>query len=126
MSFCDLAGVERSHRTNEFGEQFSVILDNNLQCFENIVQILSNPNIYKNPNYHNVVPYNQSILTTLLMDSLGGRSKTILICCISPSPNDLLETIENLKLASNARNIKNPVIMNTFSDNNTLVDTQVS
>ncbi|VDQ09203.1 unnamed protein product [Trichobilharzia regenti] len=58
------------------------------------------------------VPYRDSKLTRLLQDSLGGNSRTIMIACISPSDCDFLETLNTLKYANRARNIRNRVIMN--------------
>lgn len=37
----------------------------------------------KNKNPH--IPYRDSKLTMLLMDSLGGTSKALMIACVSPS-----------------------------------------
>lgn len=52
------------------------------------------------------VPYRDSKLTRLLKDSLGGNTKTIMIACISPSYLAFEETVNTLKYASRARNIK--------------------
>jgi kinesin family protein 18/19 len=52
------------------------------------------------------VPYRDSKLTRLLKDSLGGNTKTIMIACISPSFQAYEETVNTLKYASRARNIK--------------------
>jgi TolA-binding protein len=58
------------------------------------------------------VPYRDSKLTRLLQDSLGGNSKTIMIACISPSDRDFMETLNTLRYANRARNIKNKVVQN--------------
>jgi kinesin family protein 18/19 len=58
------------------------------------------------------VPYRDSKLTRLLKDSLGGNTKTIMIACISPSYLALEETLNTLKYASRARNIKRKLIKN--------------
>lgn len=58
------------------------------------------------------MPYRDSKLTRLLQDSLGGNSRTIMIACISPSDCDFLETLNTLKYANRARNIRNRVTMN--------------
>ena len=47
----------------------------------------------------------------LLMDSLGGASKALMIACISPSHQWSEETISTLNYATRTMNIKNkPVI----------------
>ena len=55
------------------------------------------------------VPYRDSKLTRLLQDSLGGNSRTLMIACISPIDRDFMETLNTLKYANRARNIKNKV-----------------
>jgi hypothetical protein len=42
-----------------------------------------------------------------LQDSLGGNSKTLMICCVSPSEIDFHESLNALRYANRARNIKN-------------------
>jgi len=57
------------------------------------------------------IPYRDSKLTMLLMDSLGGASKALMIACISPSHQWSEETISTLNYATRTMNIKNkPVI----------------
>ena len=55
------------------------------------------------------VPYRDSKLTRLLQDSLGGNSRTLMIACVSPTDRDFMETLNTLKYANRARNIKNKV-----------------
>lgn len=42
------------------------------------------------------IPYRDSKLTKLLMDSLGGNSMTLMIACCSPSSNVVDETLRCL------------------------------
>jgi hypothetical protein len=58
------------------------------------------------------VPYRDSKLTRLLQDSLGGNSRTLMIACVSPSDKDFMETLNTLRYANRARNIKNKVTVN--------------
>ena len=47
----------------------------------------------------------------VLQDSLGGNSKTLMLACVSPGDADLEETLNTLKYANRARQIKNkPVV----------------
>lgn len=39
-------------------------------------------------------------------------SRTVMIACVSPSDRDFMETLNTLKYANRARNIKNKVVMN--------------
>jgi hypothetical protein len=57
-------------------------------------------------------PYRDSKLTRLLQDSLGGNSRTIMIACVSPADFNLEESINTLRYATSARNIKNTATRN--------------
>jgi hypothetical protein len=41
-----------------------------------------------------------------------GNSRTLMIACCSPSDRDFMETLNTLKYANRARNIKNRVVLN--------------
>ena len=58
------------------------------------------------------MPYRDSKLTRILQDSLGGNSRTSMIACISPAESSYEETLNTLKYASRARNIKNKPVIN--------------
>lgn len=64
------------------------------------------------------VPYRDSKLTRLLQDSLGGNSRTAMIACISPSSDNHAETLNTLKYANRARNIKNTAVLNEDTGGN--------
>jgi Kinesin motor domain len=55
----------------------------------------------------NHIPYRDSKLTKLLMDSLGGSALTLMIACVSPLPKHLDDTLNTLNYATRASNIKN-------------------
>lgn len=46
-----------------------------------------------------VTPYRESSLTRILQNALGGNSKTLMICAISPSNNNFDETLSTLRYA---------------------------
>jgi hypothetical protein len=58
------------------------------------------------------VPYRESKLTRLLQDSLGGNSRTAMIACVSPADDVLEETLNTLKYANRAKNIRNKPVVN--------------
>lgn len=62
------------------------------------------------------VPYRDSKLTRLLQDSLGGNAHTLMIACVSPAEWNAAETINTLKYANRARNIKNRAVLNEKED----------
>jgi hypothetical protein len=53
------------------------------------------------------IPFRDSKLTKLLADSLGGRGSALMIACVSPSYNNLHETLKTLRYAMQARKIQN-------------------
>lgn len=63
-------------------------------------------------NVNGFIPYRDSKLTKLLMDSLGGNSKTIMIANIGPACDNYEETLQTLRYANQAKKIKNKPIIN--------------
>ena len=57
----------------------------------------------------------------MLQDSLGGNSRTVMIACVSPSDRDFMETLNTLKYANRARNIKNKVTANQDKTSRTIL-----
>lgn len=49
---------------------------------------------------------------TVFHPALASPSQTIMIACVSPSDRDFMETLNTLKYANRARNIKNKVVVN--------------
>lgn len=58
------------------------------------------------------VPYRDSCLTKILCNALGGNSKTLMICAISPSSDNFEETLSTLRYADQAKKIKNKAMVN--------------
>ena len=48
----------------------------------------------------------------VLQDSLGGNSRTVMIACVSPADVNLEESLNTLRYANRARNIKNKPVVN--------------
>nr|XP_015208100.1 PREDICTED: kinesin-like protein KIF21A isoform X7 [Lepisosteus oculatus] len=107
--FVDLAGSERLKRTGATGERAKegISINCGLLALGNVISALGDKS--KKATH---VPYRDSKLTRLLQDSLGGNSQTVMIACISPSDRDFMETLNTLKYANRARNIKNRVMVN--------------
>jgi hypothetical protein len=53
------------------------------------------------------VPYRDSTLTKLLMDSLGGQTKTLMVACITPSNRFTEESLRTVSYAMRTKNIVN-------------------
>uniref|UniRef100_A0A8B9Q7U6 Kinesin family member 21B n=1 Tax=Apteryx owenii TaxID=8824 RepID=A0A8B9Q7U6_APTOW len=107
--FVDLAGSERLKRTGATGERAKegISINCGLLALGNVISALGDQS---KKVVH--IPYRDSKLTRLLQDSLGGNSQTIMIACVSPSDRDFMETLNTLKYANRARNIKNKVVVN--------------
>lgn len=52
-----------------------------------------------------LVPYRDSVLTRILQNALGGNSKTVMICAISPATYNYEETLSTLRYANRAKKI---------------------
>ena len=59
-----------------------------------------------------VVPYRNSCLTRILQNALGGNSKTLMICAISPATDNYEETLSTLRYADQAKKIQNKAVVN--------------
>ncbi|KAG8577302.1 hypothetical protein GDO81_010135 [Engystomops pustulosus] len=107
--FVDLAGSERLKRTGATGDRAKegISINCGLLALGNVISALGDQS--KKVTH---VPYRDSKLTRLLQDSLGGNSQTVMIACVSPSDRDFMETLNTLKYANRARNIKNKVMVN--------------
>ncbi|XP_031279205.1 kinesin-like protein KIN-14R [Pistacia vera] len=96
----DLAGSERLAKTEVQGER--------LKEAQNINRSLSalGDVIYSLATKSGHIPYRNSKLTHLLQDSLGGDSKTLMFLQISPSEQDLGETLSSLNFATRVRGVE--------------------
>ena len=106
--FVDLAGSERIKRTGATGSVMKegISINKGLLSLGNVIAALTE----EGKKMH--VPYRDSKLTRILQDSLGGNSRTSMIACISPAEINFEETLNTLKYAARARNIKNKPIVN--------------
>ncbi|KAL2781302.1 kinesin-like protein KIF27 isoform D [Daubentonia madagascariensis] len=107
--FVDLAGSERVTKTGNTGERFkeSIQINSGLLALGNVISALGDP---RRKSSH--IPYRDAKITRLLKDSLGGSAKTVMITCVSPSSSDFDESLNSLKYANRARNIRNKPTVN--------------
>ncbi|KGG53062.1 hypothetical protein DI09_113p30 [Mitosporidium daphniae] len=105
--FVDLAGSERLKRTNAQGARAkeAISINGGLLALGNVISALS-----AGRNEH--IPYRDSKLTRLLQNALGGNSCTLMIACISPDEASLSESVNTLKYAARAKNIRNNAHVN--------------
>jgi len=108
LSLIDLAGSERASRTNNRGLRMieGANINRSLLSLGNCINALGEK---KGLSF---VPYRDSKLTRLLKDSLGGNCRTSMIATISPSVSNFEESVNTLKYANRAKNIKTKVTAN--------------
>jgi len=106
LSFGDLAGSEKVTKTGASGQRLSEAkkIVKSLFAIKKVIRALSEKKAF--------VPYQDSVLTKLLRDSLGGNSLTLIICTISPHAYNREETLSTLRFAEMAKKIKNEAIVN--------------
>jgi hypothetical protein len=109
FNFVDLAGSERQKRTLAQGKRLKEGIDINvgLLVLGNVISALGDPK--KKATF---VPYRDSKLTRLLKGSLGGNHKTLMIACVSPSSDNMDESLNCLRYANRAKNIQNNAVVN--------------
>lgn len=103
LSLIDLAGSERGNVTENRGIRLreGAKINTSLLALANCINALGDKT--KKGFF---VPFRDSKLTRMLKDSLGGNCKTVMIATISPASSQYEETINTLKYANRAKNIK--------------------
>lgn len=96
ISLVDLAGSERLKSTKSTGKVLleAGFINKSLYVLGKVIAGLIRTNGDLN---HKDVPYRDSKLTKLLISSLGGRSRTLLISCVSEAKSNQAETLRTLK-----------------------------
>ena len=108
LSIIDLAGSERAAATKNRGARLNegANINKSLLALGNCINALCDP------RRRNHIPYRDSKLTRLLKFSLGGNCKTVMIVCVSPLSQHYDETLNTLKYADRAKEIKTKVVRN--------------
>ena len=96
--------------------QEGISINKGLLCLGNVISALTDE--HKKDKH---IPYRDSKLTRILQDSLGGNSRTTVIACVSPAESNYEESLNSIKYASRARNIKNKAVVNR-DPNSLLID----
>ncbi|KAG2762327.1 hypothetical protein PC129_g20591 [Phytophthora cactorum] len=64
-------------------------------------------------------PFRDSKLTRLLQNSLGGNTRTLIVCCVTPSDRFIEETKSTLQFAARAKDIQTSATVNEVLDDQT-------
>lgn len=122
LNLVDLAGSERVNTRGDIDLNASGRLDeakninSSLSTFGKVVMALTSRS-----DTH--VPYRDSKLTRILQDSIGGNCKTTLITTVTPSASSYGETLNSLKFAYRAKDVKNDAKVNLDMTDQALLTT---
>ncbi|EFO61016.1 Kinesin-16 [Giardia lamblia P15] len=119
LNLVDLAGSERVSQSKVDGQRLEEAkrINSSLTVLGNVISAL----IAQSQGKRSHIPYRDSKLTRVLQDSLGGNCISVLCTNISPASSCFQESLNTLKFADRAKQIKNKVGVNETVDDNTLL-----
>ena len=112
INLVDLAGSERANSTGATGDRLKegCNINKSLLVLGNVINALADKAMGKGKNV--LPPYRDSALTRILQNALGGNSKTVMICALSPASINYEETLSTLRYADRAKKIQNKAVVN--------------
>jgi kinesin family member 13 len=112
INLVDLAGSERSSSTGATGARLieGCNINKSLLVLGNVINVLADKALGKKKDA--LPPYRDSALTRILQNALGGNSKTVMICALSPASINYEETLSTLRYADRAKKIQNKAVVN--------------
>ncbi|GAB2291824.1 hypothetical protein Dimus_026075 [Dionaea muscipula] len=116
VNFVDLAGSERSSQTLAGGARLKegCHINRSLLTLGKVIRNLS-----KGRNGH--IPFRDSKLTRILQNSLGGNSRTAIICTMSPAHSHLEQSRNTLLFATCAKEVTTNAQVNVLMSDKALV-----
>lgn len=111
INLVDLAGSEKADQTKATGDRLKegCAINQSLTQLGQVIKTLADNSTSKKKK---PVPYRNSKLTRMLQNALGGNSKTMMICALSPALINYEETLSTLRYADRAKSIKNKAVVN--------------
>lgn len=108
LHLVDLAGSERISKSNVEGSLLTEAKHINLSLtyLEQVIIALHEKTLGNRSH----IPYRNSLMTTILRDSLGGNCKTVMIANLSSDYENLEETISTSRFAQRCSLLVNEVI----------------
>ena len=112
INLVDLAGSERANSTGATGTRLKegCNINKSLLVLGNVINTLADKALGKKKDV--LPPYRDSALTRILQNALGGNSKTVMICALSPASINYEETLSTLRYADRAKKIQNKAVIN--------------
>jgi len=120
LNLVDLAGSERVNKSRVDGAtlQEAKYINVSLHFLEQVIVALQER---ADGNEHVHVPYRNSLMTTLLRDSLGGNCQTIMIATASADEDAFDESVSTCRFAQRVGKISNQVFVNEELDVDVLI-----
>jgi kinesin family protein 6/9 len=114
LHLVDLAGSERVAKTNSTGSTLTeaTYINKSLFFLEMVIVALYE----KATRGRAHVPYRNSLMTSVLRDSLGGNCKTIMVATINPEATETDESLSTCKFAQRVARIENNAVINEEQD----------
>uniref|UniRef100_A0A8C6Y6G7 Kinesin-like protein n=1 Tax=Naja naja TaxID=35670 RepID=A0A8C6Y6G7_NAJNA len=111
LHLVDLAGSERVGKTGVGGQQLTEAkyINLSLHYLEQVIIALSEKN-------RSHIPYRNSMMTSVLRDSLGGNCMTTMIATLSVEKRNIDESISTCRFAQRVAVIKNEAVLNEEID----------
>lgn len=119
LHIVDLAGSERAWKTGLTNQLLTEArhINKSLHYLEQVVNALSSSNKEKNGQQTHI-PYRNSVLTSILRDSIGGFSKTVLIATVNLAEHCYRESIATCRFAQRCALIETRLVPSALRNNN--------
>ena len=110
LHFVDLAGSERTHKTKAEGATLNEAkyINTSLHFLELVIITLQESQ-HRNRQH---IPYRNSMLTSVLRDSLGGNCKTTMVATIHSDKEQTEESISTCRFAQRVAKVENKAVVN--------------
>ena len=120
LHLVDLAGSERVHKTNSGGQilREAKYINSSLHFLEMVIVALHE----RSTKGRQHIPYRNSLMTSVLRDSLGGNCITSMIATVSAEKSETEETISTCRFAQRVALIKNVATVNEELDPTMMIE----
>ncbi|GLE04744.1 hypothetical protein PINS_up013723 [Pythium insidiosum] len=119
LHLVDLAGSERAHKTGAKGQLLreATYINTSLHYLEMVIVALHE----KHTKGRTHIPYRNSMLTSVLRDSLGGNCKTVMVATVSPEKEQTDESVSTCRFAQRVARVRNDARLNEEVDPHVII-----